>query len=223
MTRYSENQLDGKSRCIQRIHVTGGTNGILIDSLKKHRPFTPAFIGRAEDQCYILSVLMTVGEKLAYLHQDGLIMRHDKEAFAGDAIKAASSGNIIGDYIRTLYFSEYARVLNGNDIRPVKAITDPFTGCFITPIPATVVMMRFCMKAAEFFLAGESERANEFVTSSHPRLTRAMAFARDKLRDQYQREREGWNQFYELLEIIPQNKTLSATARNLIDRCLIPA
>lgn len=223
MTRYGEDQLDGKSRCIQRIHVTGGTNGILVDSLKKHRPFTPTFIGRAEDQCYILSVLMNAGEKLAYLHEDGLIMRHDKEAFAGDAIKAASSGNIIGDYIRTLYFSEYARVLNDNNIGPIKAIADPFTGCFITPIPVTVVMMRFCMKAAEFFLAGEPEKAHAFVMSSHPRLTRAMTFVGDGLHDQYQRERDGWNQFYDLLEPIQQNKTLSTTARTLIDRCLVLA
>ena len=97
---------DGKIECIQRIHGTGGTNGILVDSLRKHRPFTPSLIGRAEDQSYILSVLMNPGEKLAYVHKDGLIMRHDKEAFAADAIKAASFGNLIGDYIRTLYFSE---------------------------------------------------------------------------------------------------------------------
>jgi hypothetical protein len=41
MTRYNSSLVNGKNRCIQRIHVTGGTNGILVDSLRKFRPFTP--------------------------------------------------------------------------------------------------------------------------------------------------------------------------------------
>ena len=219
MTRYGEEGIDGSTECIQRIHVTGGTNGILVDSLKRHRPFTPSFIGRAEDQSYILSVLMAEGEKLAYIHEDGLIMRHDKEAFAGDAIKAASFGNMIGDYIRTLYFSEYACALTNEDIDAIKEIANPFTGCFITPIPTTVVMMRFCMKAAQFFLAGEHAKGTEFIEASHPRLAHAMEFVRNDLREQYLREREGWNQFYDLLE--KQSDTLRAKATEIIDSCLV--
>jgi len=214
MTRYGESDIDGKTECIQRIHVTGGTNGILVDSLKRHRPFTPSFIGRAEDQCYILSVLTADGEKLAYVHEDGLIMRHDKEAFAGDAIKAASSGNRIGDYIRTLYFSEYARTLNGGDIDPIKEIVNPFTGCFISHIPVTVVMMRFCMKAAEFFLAGETDNGADFVRSSYPRLALAIRFAKDGLQQQYRRERDGWNLFYNTLEQLEPD-----SAARIIDAC----
>ncbi|MCK5078242.1 MAG: hypothetical protein KAR38_17805, partial [Calditrichia bacterium] len=52
MTKYNDSEYDVKSNCINRIHVTGGTNGILVDALKKHKPFTPSFIGRAEDQAY---------------------------------------------------------------------------------------------------------------------------------------------------------------------------
>ncbi len=219
--RGGKGDIDGTTECIQRIHVTGGTNGILVDSLKRHRPFTPSFIGRAEDQSYILSVLLEGGEKLAYVHEDGLIMRHDKEAFAGDAIKAASFGNMIGDYIRTLYFSEYARTLSNDDIESLKETVNPFTGCFITPIPATVVMMRFCMKAAELYLAGNHATGTEFITASHPRLTRAMAFARDGLRKQYHRERQGWNQFYDLIEIVRENDTLRAKAIEIIESCRV--
>lgn len=221
MTRYGENDIDGTTECIQRIHVTGGTNGILVDSLKRHRPFTPSFIGRAEDQSYILSVLLKGGGKLAYVHEDGLIMRHDKEAFAGDAIKAASFGNMIGDYIRTLYFSEYARTLSNDDIESLKETVNPFTGCFITPIPATVVMLRFCMKAAELYLAGNHAMGTEFITASHPRLTRAMAFARDGLRKQYHRERQGWNQFYDLIEIVRKNDPLRTQAIEIIESCRV--
>ncbi len=221
MTRYGEGGIDGKTECIQRIHVTGGTNGILVNSLKKHRSFTPSFIARAEDQAYILSVLMAGGEKLGYLHEDGLVMRHDKEAFAGDAIKAASFGNMIGDYIRILYFSEYARVLSHGDIATVKATADPFTGCFITPIPVTLVLLRLCMKAIGFFLSGELEKGAAFMEASPPRLDRAMDFARDGLREQYQRERTGWNQFYDLLEEVRQNDALRAKATEIIDRCRV--
>lgn len=219
MTRYGENGIDGKTECIQRIHVTGGTNGILVDSLKRHRPFTPSFIGRAEDQAYLLSVLMADGEKLAYVHEDGLIMRHDKESFAGDAIKAASSGKMIGDYIRTLYFSEYTRVLANGDLGAIKETINPFTGCFITSIPVTVIMMRFCMKAAEFFLAGEHEKGADFITAAHPRLSRAMEFVRSDLRQQYHCERDGWHQFYDLLE--KQNPTQRAKAIEIINGCLV--
>jgi hypothetical protein len=38
-------------------------------------------------------------------------MRHDKEAFAGEAMKAAAIGKLIGDYVRILMFSHYVRVL----------------------------------------------------------------------------------------------------------------
>ncbi|RLA43465.1 MAG: hypothetical protein DRQ97_12740, partial [Gammaproteobacteria bacterium] len=219
MTRYGKSGIDGTTECIQRIHVTGGTNGILVDSLKRHRPFTPSFIGRAEDQSYILSVLLNGDEKLAYVHEDGLIMRHDKEAFAGDAIKAASFGNMIGDYIRTLYFSEYARVLSGDDIESLKATVNPFTGCFISPIPTTVVMMRFCMKAAGFYLAGNHAKGTEFITASHPRLAQAMAFVHQGLREQYRRERQGWNQFYNLIEVVQKNDALRAKAIEIIESC----
>ena len=221
MTRYRQNGIDGKTECIQRIHVTGGTNGILVDSLKRHRPFTPSFIGRAEDQSYIFSVLMAEGEKLGYLHEDGLIMRHDKEAFAADAIKAASLGNMVGDLIRTLYFSEYARVLSNDDIEVIKKTVDPFTGCFVTHLPVTVVLLRFCMKAAGFFLAGEQARADELVQAGYPRLARAMTFSRDHLQQQYHQERDGWNQFYDLLDTVGQDEALRSKAVEIIDGCRV--
>ena len=71
MSRYHTPHLDGTHTCIQRVHVTGGTNGILIDSLRRHRPFTPSFISQAEDQAYLLSALHDTGENLAYVHEDG--------------------------------------------------------------------------------------------------------------------------------------------------------
>ena len=83
MTRYDSGDIDGENSCISRIHVTGGTNGILIEALRRYRPFTPVFIGRAEDQAYLLSALFSKdsGPLLRYFHNDGLFMRHDKHAF----------------------------------------------------------------------------------------------------------------------------------------------
>ncbi len=215
-TRYGGDGLDGRTECLQRIHVTGGTNGILVDSLRRHRPFTPSFIGRAEDQAYILSVLPRAGEQLAYVHEDGLVMRHDKEAFAADAIRAAADGKRIGDYVRTLTFSGYARAVHGGDPGPVKAIVDPFTGCFISRIPVTVVMVRFCLKAAELFLSGERKRGEDFVRSGFPRLARAIEFATDGLRQRYESERDGWDLFYDGLTRLGED----AAAGELRDRAL---
>ncbi len=108
MERYDGPAIDGVGRALERIHVTGGTNGIRVDALRRHRPFTPTFVGRAEDQAYILSTLGRPGPRLAYAHAAGLIMRHDKDAFAGEAIAAAHVGKLIGDDVRILVFSAYA-------------------------------------------------------------------------------------------------------------------
>jgi len=204
MTRYSEDgDIDGKNQCLQRIHVTGGTNGILVDALRRYRPFTPSFIGRAEDQGYIMSVLSDPDKKLlGYLHEDGLIMRHDKEAFAQEALKSAKLGKIAGDYIRMLYFSEYARVLS-DDIEEIKGIMNPFTGSFISRIPVTVVLLRQTMKAAEFFDSGEPDKAREFLLENVPRLNRALQLIKgeeSELKKQVAQERSGWELFYDLLD-----------------------
>jgi hypothetical protein len=196
--------LDGKTACIQRIHVTGGTNGILIDSLRRHRPFTPSFIGRAEDQAYIFSGFSKPGPRLAYLHKDGLIMRHDKEAFAQEAIQSAYVGKLVGDYVRILYFSAYARVLTG-DAAKLKDIADPFTGCFISRIPQSIVYLRFCLKAAAFFDAGKNEQGLEFIKIGAGRIAKALDFidgGNSLLAQQYERERRGWNLYYDTLAAV---------------------
>ncbi len=204
MTRYAKNKLYGKRTCIQRIHVTGGTNGILIDSLRRYRPFTPSFIGRAEDQAYILSVLTNSGTKLGYAHKDGLIMRHDKEVFSQEGIQSAYVSKIIGDYIRILYFSAYARALT-NDVAKLKDAIDPFTGCFISKIPASVTYLRFGLKAASFFASGEEEHGLEFIKIGAKRITNALDFVHGEnsmLRQLYEKERLSWNLYYDILSAV---------------------
>lgn len=231
MARYNKNKYDGEKRCIRRIHITGGTNGILIDSLRRHRPFTPSFIGRAEDQAYILSVLTNPGRKLAYLHKDGLVMRHDKDTFAQEAIQSAYISKLVGDYIRIIYFSSYAGVLT-KDISILKKILDPFTGCFISKIPVTVTLLRFVLKAATLFMEGKEGQGIEFIRTGAGRINAALNFTDGKkslLRQKYEEERTGWNMFYDTLLAVEDGLrkgdnfayNLQKRAESIINSCLI--
>ncbi len=206
MTRYSNEELDGKRQCIQRIHVTGGTCGILINALRKYRPFTPTFIGRAEDQAYMLSVLFDDPEmNLRYLHEYGLVMRHDKEAFAGEAIKQAAAGKLIGDYIRILLFSYYVKALPWA-FKDIKNTLDPFTGCFVSKVPLTVVYMQFALKTAAFFNDNTKENSKKglkFLQSGGKRLHKAIQHLTKTpghLTEKFQKEKNGWNLFYDILD-----------------------
>jgi len=218
ITRYMKDGLDGKRRCIQRIHVTGGTNGILIESLRRYRPFTPSFMGRAEDQAYILSVLLNQGSRLAYVHKDGLIMRHDKEAFAQEAIQSAYAAKLVGDYVRLLYYSAYANELTA-DVQDLKDIIDPFTGCFVSKIPVSVVYLRFGLKASSFFSDGRDDQGLEFIRIGAKRITEALDFVCGKdsrLKHHFEKERLGWNLYYDTLTAMEDGlKTDDSFAKGL--------
>jgi hypothetical protein len=221
MTRYDTDALDGETSCIQRIHVLGGMNGILVDSLRHRRPFTPSFIGRAEDQAYLLSTIFGTADRLACVHKPGLIMRHDKEAFAQESIAAAHVGQLIGDYERILYYSAYAGVLADNT-RMVKDVIDPFTGCFVSMIPTTVTYLRFALKCASLFQDGNTDQALQFVTLGTRRVAEALSFvsgANSELKKRYERERRGWDIYYETLSAIETAlKNEDAFAAALRDR-----
>ncbi|NES73397.1 MAG: hypothetical protein F6K24_53510 [Okeania sp. SIO2D1] len=231
MTRYTGETLNGKDACLQRIHVTGGTNGILVSSLREHRPFTPSFIGRAEDQAYILSTFVNGNTQLGYAHESGLIMRHDKEAFAQEAIKMAKVGKAIGDFIRILIFSNYVKVL-GKSFSDIKEVTNPFTGCFISQIPTTVVYLRFCLKVASLFAEGKSGQALEFIKNGVPRLQETLDFVQgenSQLKQAYEKEKQGWNLYYDILAQIEEAIAseddlalkLQQEAQAIIDQCAI--
>ncbi len=219
MERYDTPARDGATTCIERVHVTGGTNGILVDALRRHRPFTPSFVGRAEDQAYLLSVLGRSGDgggdgtmpRLAYAHAAGLIMRHDKEAFAGEAIAAAEAGKLVGDDVRILQFSAYAAAIAGArrasggapDVAPVKAILDPFTGSFVSRLPVTVVLLRFALRVARAFEDGRAGLGVEMAEIGARRIDEALTFTQnDGLRRAVERERAAWNAYYDVLDAL---------------------
>jgi len=206
MEKYTSNNIDGINSVLSRVHVTGGTNGILIDALRKYRPFTPSFIGRAEDQAYIMSVLFESSVYLRYLHKSGLIMRHDKHSFAGEAIEAAETGKIIGDYIRILLFSHYANMLPWS-VNRIKSELDPFTGCFISKIPYTIVYLRYILLISFLFNTENEKNKNkaiELIKEGTPRLLKLIKDLNSENNIYYQKylnESKAWNIFYDVLDI----------------------
>jgi hypothetical protein len=231
MTRYTTEQLNGVNTCIERVHVTGGTNGIRIDSLRRHRPFTPSFFGRAEDQAYLLSAFTHPTNRLAYVHKDGLIMRHDKEAFAQEAIRSAEMGRLVGDDIRILNYSAYANLLSEN-VTAIKESFDPFTGSFISKIPLTVIYLRFSLRAAGLFDHNRDNKALDIIARGSQRIATAIKFISGKnslFKQQYEKEKNGWNLYYDILNAVegagskddPFAAALRQKAEAIIQQCAI--
>ncbi len=230
MTRYDTQAIDGEQSALQRIHVTGGTNGILIKTLRRHRPFTPTIIGRAEDQAYLLSVLFKQNPYLRYVHEPGLIMRHDKQAFAQEAIAAAETGKIIGDYVRILLYSNYARALPW-PVNKIKEQIDPFTGCFVSQMPITVSFLRFAIKAASLFENNDLEKALDFMMMGSSRLASLLKFLGQdscKFKDIYQKEQAAWELYYDILETAEAHSfkdarmiSIREKALSIVDKCQI--
>ena len=231
MARYGPHTPDGRKTCIQRFHVTGGTTGALVETLRRHRPFTPSFIGRAEDQAYLLSSLAGDPPRPAYLHEPGLVMRHDKASFAADAVRSAHLSKLIGDDVRILLFSAYARAL-ADPVSPLKETLDPFTGGFISRIPETVVHLRSALRAASRFSSGRSGEGLRLVREGAQRIGKTLAFTggeESPLERAYDRERRGWNLYYDLLDALEgalergdgEARKLRGRARGIIQQCAV--
>ena len=232
MTRYGhEGSPDGLDKALHRIHVTGGTNGIRFDALRRHKPFTPSFVGRAEDQAFILSVLFG-GEKsaLRYVHASGFFMRHDKEAFASSAIKAGKAGSYVGDLVRIFIFSKYASFLPGGR-SSVKDIVDPFTGCFITDLPATLSLLRLAFRLLTAD-GGSTDERSELLELAGSRLGPWILDEKrntDSLKETFKAERIAWDAYYRALDVLEdhlakgRDAALKASAdfRNLLENCRI--
>jgi hypothetical protein len=173
---------------LERVHVTGGTNGILVAGLRKWRPFTPSVFGRAEDQAYIISTLGG-GSRPAYLHAPGLIMRHDKGDLIPEVIAQSALSKHIGDLVRTRLFSVY-----GAEHKP---LLDPFTGCFVSHLPVTVSTLRLCLRVLDL-AAIDSDR---YLEEAARRLDAADRLAAE-LRDVVASERAQWDLFYDALDAL---------------------
>jgi hypothetical protein len=125
-------------------------------------------------------------------------MRHDKEAFAQEAMKAAKIGKLVGDYTRILLFSAYSDLLNAENLR-IKNWLDPFTGCFISKIPATIVYLRFAFQAMQLFEEGNSDDGEAFIKNGTQRIEHTLKFISTDFEPTYRKERAGWELYYDIL------------------------
>ncbi|MDB1124179.1 hypothetical protein [Vibrio algarum] len=206
----TQEEILSKRNDIQRVHVTGGTNGITIDALYQYRPFTPTFIHRAEDQAFILSALANPvnDQYLVYSHRPGLIMRHDKEAFAARAMQAAEAGKVLGDIERVLFFSYYAKH-HPIDLPTLKQSLYPFSGTFISQTPITLALIRFLLEG--------STKCSEYLDSGALRLTQCLDYCENSLSSTLEANLKGWNEYYDnLIE-----SKIPIDAHRVLSNCLL--
>ncbi len=212
--RYKE-----RDDCLVRYHVTGGTNGILLESLKRFRPFTPTFIGRAEDQSYLISVFdqAVEGRKLRYYHEDGLIMRHDKAAFIADVEEDFAASRLVGDLERILLFSHYVNdIISENDIKESMA---PFTSCFISEIPKTIVLLYGLVQSYKSLINGNKKESLELLSEGARRLGLVLdRIERGEYASTFAREQRAWNDFYDTALSFKGDKE---SLRKIIDSCCV--
>ncbi len=186
----TETELMYKSDDIQRIHVTGGTTGITLDSLKKWAPFTPSFINRAEDQAFGISTIQE-NEYLSHCHGKDLIMRHDKNAFATKSIEMSKFGKEIGNLERILLFSYYA---NNHELgyEKLKYRLWPFTSSFLSKYPELLTGL--------IFLIDGCFNGGDYISSGSKRLMDTHIFCKTKLNTQLKNEKIFWKELVERLE-----------------------
>ena len=222
MTQYPIIQEQGniKDNCIHRIHVTGGTNGILIEALRKYRPFTPTCIGRAEDQAYLLSVYNNAKPYLRYVHASGLIMRHDKAAFAGDAIHSSKLGTFAGDLLRIFLFSRYATLLP-EGIDAIKEQCFPFTSSYISKTPVCLIMIRLFFQVLTLLTKKSSQEAMQQIQIVVQTLYNDITKDITLFSQEIQTEQQAWNILYDSLNTLEQEKyyTLQENINTIIKNC----
>jgi hypothetical protein len=96
-----------------------------------------------------------------------------------------------------------------------------------------VVLIRFCLKAASFFIAVEDKKGAEFITKGAPRIANILKFVRGKnslLKQRYEQERLGWDLYYDVLSTLEEALNnndhfalkLGKKAKNIIRHCSIP-
>jgi len=139
-------------------------------------------------------------------------MRHDKHAFAGEAIRTAAAGKIVGDYERMLLFSHYAKALPW-PIEETRASLDPFTGCFILPLPLATALI--CLTLKVLSLCRDTSRTEgvdpeELLRVGARRLRPLMErFDKDPgwMKRSYEQEHKAWHGYYDILAKVEEEVT----------------
>ena len=143
-------------------------------------------------------------------------------------------GRFVGDLVRTLYFSHYVKTLPWSDDQ-VKQTIDPFTGCFASHIPTTLVALRLTLRVGQLLADGDEEaRAEaldlmEMAADRLDPLIRRLTEAPQALADELAEQRAGWNLFYDLLDALEnalaegdqQAETLRDATLRVVQACRI--
>ncbi len=208
---------DGRVR--QRIHVTGGTTGIRVDSLTRAQPFVPSFVGRAEDQAYLMASLAPGAPPMRTLHVPGLFMRHDAATIAAPSASDASASKTIADLERFILFTAYADHL-GLDADALA----PFTGSYVIPAPVTIATLSLLLLVMEMDRDGQTELARHLLEQGIDRLTRTAGFAigeHARLPQAVQRERTSWSTYYDAVGRLAADDGRQADARSILGACAV--
>ena len=122
--------------------------------------------------------------------------------------------------------------LFSEDLNKIKNLVDPFTGCFISFTPITLVYLRFGLKAMSLFDEGKTDEVFEFVHSGSKRISAAVDFSflkGGKLKEKYENERRAWKLFYDTMSVIDDSiraknhfgLELRQRALNIVNGCLL--
>ena len=155
-------------------------------------------------------------------------MRHDKEAFAGQAMAAAHVGKLIGDDVRILVFSAYVAALDaaGGDAAAIRRLLDPFTGGFVSDIPQTLVLLRLALRTLRLTASAAPSDAAEYAVDGARRVAAEMEAHGDAafVGAELALERRAWDTYYEAIESMEKDGAeLAARAATILDGCRVRA
>ena len=215
-------------RCMQRTHIPASGNGILLDHLRRYRPFAPSFIGRGAAAAFGLMAIARPGTRLACLQRSELLLHAAVPQPLLEDSETAPGDTLLSDYLQTLYLSAYAQMLTGGRPDRIKGALDPFTSGYISNLPVTTTYLHFALHAESLFTAGHTTLATQFVVRGAVRLHAALDFSSGRqapLRQTAERERSGWDLFYTTLATLEKALhegddfafDLRARARTLIE------
>jgi hypothetical protein len=133
-------------------------------------------------------------------------MRHDKEAFAGDAIAAAHVGKLIGDDVRILVFSALATAAAGPgaDRAAIGHLLDPFTGSFVSDVPVSLAHLRLALRALTMIGRGDADDGRRYAIEGTRRLAETMRRTADPtaVAAAVARERAAWEAYYDAIDAL---------------------
>ena len=145
-------------------------------------------------------------------------------------------GRFVGDLVRTLYFSHYVQALPWS-VDEIKQTIDPFTGCFASHIPTTLVALRLTLRVGELLANGagaaraEALELMEMAADRLDPLIEQLSETPQALAEELAEQRAGWNVFYDLLDAVeralaegdPEALALRDAALRVVQSCRINA